>query len=59
MSMTWLHGKMTVEEYKHKHLNDYNKIMAEIEDFKEKKVGFSKLSFQAREYINRHNIGKT
>ena len=56
MSMTWLHGKMTVEEYKHKHLKDFEKIMSEIDDYKNGKVKFSKLSFQAREYIDRHKI---
>ncbi len=56
MSMTWLQGKMTVKEYKHKHLKDYEKIMSEIDSYKENNVNFSKLSFQAREYIKRHNI---
>jgi formate dehydrogenase gamma subunit len=56
MSMTWLHGKMTVEEYKHKHLNDFERIMEEIENYKAGDKKIKSLSYQAKEYITRHKI---
>ncbi|MEE8335320.1 MAG: cytochrome b/b6 domain-containing protein [Candidatus Neomarinimicrobiota bacterium] len=55
-SMTWLNGRMTVDEYKHKHALDFKNIMAEIESFKKGEIKITKLSFQAREYIIRHSI---
>ncbi len=58
MSMTWLHGRMSVTEYKEKHIKDYKYIMAEVEAVKEGKIKINQCCFQAKEYIKRHNLVK-
>ncbi|NOZ74768.1 MAG: hypothetical protein GXO90_05240 [FCB group bacterium] len=55
LSMTWLHGRMTLDEYRHKHYLDYQQIMAEIKAIQEGTLPLDRSSFQAREYYLRHN----
>jgi len=55
-SLTWINGRMTIKEYEHKHSLDFKNIMEEINLYKEGNVEKNSLSFQAREYITRHNI---
>lgn len=54
MAMTWLHGRMSIDEYKEKHVDDYNKIMVEVEAVKKGELDINECSFQAMEYVKRH-----
>jgi len=56
MALTWLHGRTSIDEYKEKHLEDYIKIMEEVEAVKNGKLEIDKCSFQASEYVKRHGI---
>lgn len=56
MSMTWLHGRMTIAEYKHKHPLGYQRIMDEVEAVKNGKLALGRVSFQAQEYVRRHKL---
>ncbi len=56
MSMTWLHGRMSIEEYEHKHPEDLKNIMGEIEDYKKGNKNIDDLCFQTKEYVKRHKI---
>jgi cytochrome b subunit of formate dehydrogenase len=56
LSMTWLHGRMSLEEYRVRHPRDYARIMAEIEAFRQGEKAAKDLSYTAREYIRRHGI---
>jgi len=55
MAMTWLHGRMSIDEYKEKHLKDYKRIMAEVEAVKKGELDINNCSIQAKEYVLRHN----
>lgn len=56
MALTWIHGKMSIDEYKEKHADDYKAIMNEIDNYKKGDLKLSDCSFQAAEYIRRHKI---
>ncbi len=56
MSITWMSGRMTLEEYKHKHPVDYERIMEEVEAVKSGKMELDDVCFQAREYAERHKL---
>ncbi len=56
MSMTWLHGRMTIAEYKHKHPLGYQRIMDEVEAIKNGTLPLEEASFQAQEYVKRHQL---
>lgn len=57
MSMTWLHGKMSLEEYRHKHPEELKKIIQEVEAVRQGIKGLEVVSYQAREYVRRHPDG--
>lgn len=56
MSLTWLNGKMPMDEFKHRHTKDYEEFQKEIQDFKEGKRNIRDLAYQSREYIKRHGL---
>jgi hypothetical protein len=56
MALTWIHGKMSIEEYKEKHAGDYKAIMDEVDAFKKGDIKLSDCCFQSAEYIKRHQI---
>lgn len=56
LNMTWLHGRMTLPEYQHKHPRDYQQIMEETKAIKEGKLALDRASFQARDYYLRHKM---
>ncbi len=58
MNLTWLHGRMTVEDYQRKHPAHWEQIMTEVEEYKQGRREIRDLSYQAREYVRRHGFGR-
>jgi hypothetical protein len=56
LALTWLHGRMSIHEYKEKHFEDYVEIMKEVEAVKNGELELDKCSFQASEYVKRHGL---
>lgn len=56
LAFTWLHGRMSIHEYKEKHFEDYVEIMKEVEAVKKGELTPDKCSFQASEYVKRHGL---
>lgn len=59
MSMTWIHGRMTIAEYKHKHPLDYQRTMNEVEAVKNGSMPLEEANSQAQEYVMRHKLKYT
>ncbi|MBC8344868.1 MAG: cytochrome b/b6 domain-containing protein [Candidatus Marinimicrobia bacterium] len=54
LSLTWLHGRMSITEYKEKHLEDYENIMSEVEAVKRGELSINQCCFQAAEFLKRY-----
>ena len=59
MSMTWIHGRMTIAEFKHKHPLDYQRTMNEVEAVKNGSMPLEEANSQAQEYVMRHKLKYT
>lgn len=56
MSLTWLNGKMSMEEFKHRHTADFESFQEELQAFKDGSRDFKDLAYQTKEYIKRHGL---
>lgn len=59
MSMIWLTGDMTEEEWREKHPEKYRQMMQEVEEYEQGRVQFDELSLVVQRYLrnrgDRHN----
>ncbi len=53
MDMSWLHGRMTIEEWRHKHPDRYRKLMEQIEQHQQGEIAWDDLPWEAQEYLKR------
>mgnify|MGYP005838801145 CR=1 FL=1 len=54
MSMIWLNGKMTIEEWREKHPEKYQKMMQQVQDYEDGKVTFEELPEPVQTYITQN-----
>ena len=51
MDMTWLHGRMTLEEWRHKHPEKYRRMMQDVERYERGELRWEELSAPLQKYI--------
>jgi len=53
MDMSWLHGRMTIEEWRHKHPDRYRDIMQQIERHRQGELEYNDLDWETQEFMKR------
>ena len=54
MSMIWLNGEMTLEEWREKHPDKFQSMMLEVEEYEKGTTAWDELSEGAQTYIERY-----
>ncbi|MCF7804429.1 MAG: cytochrome b/b6 domain-containing protein [Candidatus Marinimicrobia bacterium] len=54
MSMIWLNGEMTLEEWREKHPDKYQAMLREVQEYKNEKKSLDDLSIGAQAYVEKY-----